>query len=151
MLSQWVEGIEPSGSGTWMMVFYQRPEENRLERWVLGQGRADVSPFLNDYASLQQVLRSRTAVRRRRPNAPIRLADLLQAGLLKPGDVVYTKKRPGQRATIVDAVFVEYEGKRWRYNDWGAHVTGWVAINIYRECVLARTGQTLDHLRKQLR
>lgn len=38
-----------------------------------------------------------------------------------------------------------------RYNAWGQLVTGWVSINIYREAVLERTGQTLDELRERLR
>lgn len=52
---------------------------------------------------------------------------------------------------MVDANFVKYKGKQWRYNEWGTVVTGWSAINIYREVILARTGQSLDALRKQLR
>jgi hypothetical protein len=159
--ARWVEGLESSGSGTWPMAFYQSPDGTRFERWVPGQGREDVSDFLNDYASLRRVLsrikRSEAALSQasttgtRHPKAPIRVADLLEAGLLKPGDEVYTKKRPELRATVVDAKFVEYEGNRWRYNDWGTHVTGWSAINIYHEFTLTRTGQTLDELRKQLR
>jgi hypothetical protein len=148
--AQWVEGLEPSGSGTWPMAFYQSSDQTRLERWVPGQGREDVSAFRNDYTSLRRVL-SQAPANARRPKAPIRVADLLEAGLLKPGDVVYTKKRPELRATILNAKLVEYEGKQWRYNDWGTHVTGWAAINIYQQVVLDRTGQTLDDLRKQLR
>jgi hypothetical protein len=148
--AQWVEGLEPSGSGTWPMAFYQSSDQTRLERWAPGQGREDVSAFRNDYTSLRRVL-SQAPASARRPKAPIRVADLLEAGLLKPGDVVCTKKRPDIRATIVNAKLVEYEGKKWRYNDWGTHVTGWAAINIYQQVVLDRTGQTLDDLRKQLR
>jgi hypothetical protein len=77
--------------------------------------------------------------------------DLLEAGLLKPGDTVHTRKCPDLHATIVNARFVDYEGERWRYNDWGVHVNEWAAINIYREFVLDRTGQTFDELRNQLR
>jgi hypothetical protein len=148
--AQWVEGVEPSGSGTWPMAFHQSTDKKLLERWVPGQGREDVSAFRNDYASLRRVL-SQAPASARRPKAPIRVADLLGAGLLKPGDVVYTKKRPGLRATVVNAKVVRYEGKQWRYNEWGTHVTGWAAINIYQQVVLDRTGQTLDDLRKQLR
>ena len=64
---------------------------------------------------------------------------------------MHTKRRPDLRATIVDSRFLEYDGKRWPYNEWGTHATGWTAINIYRELVLARTGQTLDELRKQMK
>ena len=149
--ASWVEGLEPSGSGTWPIAFYQSLDKTRIERWVPGQGREDVSTFLNDYASLRRVLAQAPATGSRRPPAPIRVADLLEAGLLQPGDVVHTKKCPDLCATVVDAKAVEYEGRRWGYNEWGTHVTGWSAINIYPQFVLAHTGQTLDELRKQLR
>jgi hypothetical protein len=147
--AQWVEGLEPSGSGTWPMAFYQSRDKTRLERWVPGQGREDVSAFRNNYTSLRRVL-SQAPASAQRPKAPIRVADLLEAGLLKPGDVVHTKKRPNLRATVVNAKVVAYHGKEWRYNEWGTQVTGWSAINIYQQVVLARTGQTFDDLRKQL-
>ena len=149
--AEWVEGLEPSGSGTWPMAFYQSTDTTRLERWVAGQGREDVAAFRNDYASLRWVLSQAPGTHARRPKAPIRVADLLEAGLLKPGDVVHTKKRPDLLATVVDAKVVAYHGKQWRYNEWGMYVTGWSAINIYQQVVLAHTGQTLDDLRKQLR
>jgi len=149
--AEWVEGLEPSGSGTWPVAFYQSADKRRLERWVAGRGREDVSAFRNNYASLHRTLSQAPATSARHPQSPIRVADLLEAGLLKPGDAVHTKKHPDLRATIVNAKVVEYEGRQWRYNDWGTHVTGWSAINIYQQFVLARTGQTLDELRKQLR
>lgn len=146
----YVEHAEHHG-GTWPIALYQSLDKTRLERGVPGEGRADVSALLNDYASLRRVLAQAPATGAGHPQAPIRVVDLLEAGLLKPGDVVYTKKAPDLRAAVIDAQFVEYEGKQWRYNDWGTHVTGWSAINIYPQLVLARTGQTLDELRKQLR
>jgi hypothetical protein len=149
--AEWVKGLEPSGSGTWPISFYQSPDKKRIERWVVGQGREDVSALLNDYASLRRVLPGASVIHTQCPKASIRMADLLEVGLLKPGDEVYMKKRPDLRASIVDARFVVYKGKQWRYNDWGIHVTGWSAINVYREVVLARTGQTLDDLRRELR
>lgn len=149
--AEWVEDLEPSGSGTWPLAFYQSPDKTHLERWVVGQGREDVSAFHNDYASLRRVLSQASTTQVRRRQGTIRMADLLEAGLLKPGDKVHTRKRPELQATVVDARFVKYKGEWWRYNDWGTHVTGWSAINIYREVVLARTGQTLDDLREQLR
>ena len=146
----YVEHAEHHG-GTWPIDFYQSLDKTRLERWVPGEGREDVSNLLNDYARLRRVLAQAPATGTRHPQAPIRVVDLLEAGLLEPGDAIYTKKAPDLHATIVDARFVEYEGKQWQYNDWGTHVTGWSAINIYPQFILARTGQTLDELRKQLR
>jgi hypothetical protein len=129
----------------------ERMVKTRIERWVPKQGREDVSTFLNDYASLRRVLAQAPTTSERRPPAPIRVADLLEAGLLKPGDVIHTRKQPDLCATVVNARFVEYEGRQWRYTEWGTHVTEWSAINIYPQFVLAHTGQTLDELRKQLR
>ncbi|MFC2023428.1 hypothetical protein ACFLT5_01685 [Chloroflexota bacterium] len=151
IFAQWVQGLKTSGSGTWPMAFYQSSQQKNIERWVPGQGRDDVTVFQNDYAALRRILAQVGKPRSRRLAAPLRVHDLLEAGLLKPGDVVHTKKRPDLEATIVDSTFVEYAGKRWRYNDWGTHVTGWTAINIYRGFILARTGDTLDKLRRRLR
>ena len=149
--AEWVEGLEPSGSGTWPLAFYQSTDGTSIERWVPGRGREDVSALRNDYVRLRRSLSRPLRTGSKQEEAPIHMADLMEAGLLKPGDEVYTKKQPDLRATVVDARFVKYQGKRWRYNEWGMHVTGWSAINIYREMVLARTGQTLDELRGQLR
>ena len=150
--AKWVKDLEPSGSGTWPIAIYQDVDKTRLELWVSGQGREDVSSLLNDYASLQRVLsQSSTPKNTGRSQAPVRMKDLFEAGLVKPGDEVYTKKNPDLRATVIDANFVKYKGKQWGYNDWGMHVTGWSSINIYLHVILVRTEQSLDDLRKQLR
>ena len=79
------------------------------------------------------------------------MSDLLESGLLRPGDEVYVRNHPNLRATVIDAQSLEYEGERWKYTDWGKRITGWSAINIYPQFVLARAGQTLDDLRDELR
>lgn len=147
----WVENTGISGSGTWPIAFYQSEDGTRLERWVSGSGREDVTAYLNDYDSLRRILNHTSPTTMHRSKKPIRISDLLKAGLLTRGDVIHTRKVPDAKATVVDAKYVEYNGQRWHYNDWGTHVTGWMAINIYAEVVLARTGQTLDDLRRQLR
>jgi len=147
----WVEDTETSGSGTWPIAFYQSEDGARLERWVSGAGREDVKAFLNDYANIKQRLAPAVVRGAKRSSRTVRVRDLVDAGLLKPGDVLYTAKEPDKRATVVNAKYVDYEGQRWLYNDWGTHVTGWKAINIYQQVVLARTGQSLDDLRRQLR
>jgi hypothetical protein len=146
----WVQGLETSGSGTWPMAFYQIPGQQSIERWVPGQGREDVTIFRNNYSGLRQVLAEAEQLKARRPGAIVRMDDLMAAGLIKPDDTVHTRKHPDLHATIVDARLVAYAGKQWQYNEWGMHITGWSAINIYREVVLDRTGQTLDELRKEL-
>jgi len=148
----WVEGLEPSGSGTWPLAFYQSQDKMHVKRWVPGQGREDVSAFFNDYGRIHQLLPQAPSTNERRRRPPtIRVADLLRAGLVRPGDQVYTKKRPAASATVIDGKIVQYEGQRLSYNDWGTRVTGWVSINVYPQLVLARTGQTLDELRDELR
>jgi hypothetical protein len=149
--SQWIEGVEPSGSGTWPLAFYQSKDRRCVERWVSGKGREEVTIFLNDYSALSHALSTPEVAHHRRARTSIRVADLLEAGLLKPGDEVHTREHPDHKATVIDAEGVAYRGQRWQYNDWGMHVTGWTAINIYQEFILARTGQTLDDLRKRLR
>ncbi len=150
--AEWVKGLEPSGSGTWPIALYQSVDKTRLELWVSGQGRQDVSGLLNDYAGLKRVLsQSSTPKNARRSSAPIRMKELFEAGLVKSGDEVHTKKHPDLCAVVVDANFVKFKGKRMGYNDWGMHVTGWSAINIYREVILVRTGQSLDDLREHVR
>jgi len=150
VFEQWVQGLDTSGSGTWPMAFYQNPEQKSLERWVPGQGREDVTILRNDYASLRRALAGAGQPKTRRSRTTHRVDDLMEAGFLRPGDTVHTKKRPDLHATIVDARLVGYAGKQWQYNEWGMHITGWSAINIYHQVVLDRTGQTLDELRKQL-
>jgi len=147
----WMKDVEPSGSGTWLMSFYQSEDGTRLERWVPGEGREDVLAYRNDYGSIRQLLREEPMGSPELSKTSFRVRHLLEAGLLKPGDEVHTKKHPELRATIRDARYVGYKGKSWTYNDWGAHVNEWAAINIYREFVLSRTGETLDELRRQVK
>lgn len=147
----WVQDTEPSGSGTWPLAFYQSENRDRTERWVPGAGREDVSGFLNDYDGIRRVLApARPSHKRRRRSPSIRMPDLIQADLLRAGDSVYVQNHPTAKARVIDARWVEYQGKRLSYNDWGMLVTGWSSINIYPQTILERTGQTLDELRKLL-
>ena len=56
VFGQWVEGLKTSGSGSWPLAFYQNAERTRVERWVPGTGREDVTAYLNNYASLEAIL-----------------------------------------------------------------------------------------------
>ncbi|MBN1814417.1 MAG: hypothetical protein JXA14_21435 [Anaerolineae bacterium] len=157
VFAEWVQDLETSGSGTWPMAFYQTLDRKRIERWVLGEGRDDVTAFRNAYKGVEQILSpaeqhapERGTHRTRRAGAPIRVKDLLQAGLLRPGDIIHSKRHPEASATVVDDKFVQSGGRRWGYTEWGIHITGWQGVNIYREFVLDRTGKTLDELRDQL-
>jgi hypothetical protein len=148
--AEWVAELEPSGSGTWPIAFYQDPEQERIERWAPGRGREDVTVYRNAYSSLQRVLKATRAGRDQGFQKRIGIPDLLESDRLRPGDTIYARKSPEHRATIINAESVEYQGRRWTYNDWGKQVTGWSAINIYREFIVQRTGQTLDELRNEI-
>lgn len=151
VFSAWVAGVDPSGSGTWPIAFYMAENsDSQVARWVPGAGREDVSVFLDDYASLTRALAMPNSVRPARKQRPIRVADLLEAGLLKVGDVVCVKKEPGVCATVLDGRVVLSDGERKSYIEWGRQVTGWSAINIYPQMILKRTGETLDELRRKL-
>jgi hypothetical protein len=54
--THWVQDVETCGSGTWPMSRYQKLDQRCTERWVLGQGREDVSVFVDDYDSLSRAL-----------------------------------------------------------------------------------------------
>lgn len=56
---------------------------------------------------------------------------LISWGLLKAGDTVWIKNHPDKKAKVVNATFVEFEGKTLRFNQWAQGVTGWSSICIY--------------------
>jgi hypothetical protein len=120
----WVEHLEPSGSGTWPLAFHQSLDHARLERWVPGHKREDVSAYHNNYAALRPAAAPTRAKGVQGDKASSRVADLLEAGLVKPGDVLYARSRPDARTTVIDATLLKYEGRKWKYDDWGMHVTG---------------------------
>jgi len=57
VFAEWIEGIEPSSSnGVWPLAVYQSPEKEYTQFWVQGQGRQDVSMYLNNYDNVRQLL-----------------------------------------------------------------------------------------------
>ncbi|MDF1512549.1 MAG: hypothetical protein P1S60_01945 [Anaerolineae bacterium] len=148
----WVSDEDVSGSGTWPIAIYQSENHKKTERWVPGASREDVSMYLNNYSLLTRKMvpdtNTSTTPKKKRI---LRIKDLLEADLLYKGDKIFVKKNPELYAYIVDDRHIEYEGELWKYNDWGMHVTGWNAINIYRQFVLERSGETFDILRQKLK
>jgi hypothetical protein len=78
-----------------------------------------------------------------------RMKQILEWGLVTPGDVVHVFGHDSETAEIVDGDFVRYKGQQVGYNEWGQQVTGWSAINIYEWTVHEKTGETLDVLRRR--
>ena len=56
VFASWVQDLAPSGSGTWPFAFYQTYDRGKVERWVRGEEREDVSEFLNNFDSLYRVV-----------------------------------------------------------------------------------------------
>jgi hypothetical protein len=78
-----------------------------------------------------------------------RMSQLLEWGLIGPGDAVHIREHPERPAEVVDAKLVRADGREVSFNDWGEAVTGWSAINIYEWTIHERTGKTLDALRRE--
>ncbi len=76
-----------------------------------------------------------------------RLSEMLERGIIKPGEKVYVKKAPTRFATIIDGNTVEFEGEQMSINTWGQQLTGWSTINIYENVYLERTKQPIERLR----
>ena len=75
-----------------------------------------------------------------------RTPELFSLGRLKAGDVLTIRNRAGSAATVIDGRYVEYRGERLSYLAWGKKVTGWKAIQIYKEAMTS-DGRLLDSLR----
>jgi hypothetical protein len=82
-----------------------------------------------------------------RENLP-RMPKLFEWGIIKPNDTVYVSTNPSEKAQVVDAQNVKYKGRNMTFNEWGQHITGWSAINIYEWTYLESSGKSLQELRK---
>jgi hypothetical protein len=78
-----------------------------------------------------------------------RMKQMLEWGLIAPGDVIFVSGHDSEKAEVVDSDSVRFKGKTIGYNEWGQQVTGWSAINIYEWTILEKTGETLDALRRK--
>jgi hypothetical protein len=78
-----------------------------------------------------------------------RMSQLLDWGLVAPGDSVHIRGHAEKPATILDAKRVRMDGQDVSFNDWGQSVTGWSAINIYEWAIHTKTGKTIDALRRE--
>lgn len=83
------------------------------------------------------------------PSGLPRVPELVVAGVLKHGDLLFVQGHEGRTARLVDESRVEFEGETISINSWAQKVTGWRSVNVYREVALVSTRQTLDALRNQ--
>ena len=83
------------------------------------------------------------------PRKSPRMTDLIQAGMIAPGDKLRLRARPDEVATVVDGTTCEYRGAQMTYNKWERAATGWTAIQIYTYAETA-DGRLLQDLREEL-
>lgn len=81
-----------------------------------------------------------------------RIPKLLEAGLLKAGDVLYIKGKDknASKAIVLDANYVKHENTKMTYSEWGKKITGWSTICIYDWAVRTSDSKTLSDLREEL-
>jgi hypothetical protein len=72
--------------------------------------------------------------------------DLIDLGRLRAGDTLTIRGRDNSSARVLDGRYVEFNGRRMSFNEWGQKVTGWPSIRIYTMASLT-DGRTLDDLR----
>jgi hypothetical protein len=77
-----------------------------------------------------------------------RMRELMEWGVVKPGETLSVKNFPDSEAVVKDSKTVRFKNRLITYNDWGQQVTGWSAINIY-DWAVAPNGKRLTDLRAE--
>lgn len=79
----------------------------------------------------------------------VKISHLIDAGLIRTGDLLRIKGTAGSEARIIDGRRCNYQGVDMSYGQWGCRVKGWTAIQI---AVHAETmdGVLLQQLRERL-
>lgn len=79
-----------------------------------------------------------------------RVKDMMAAGVMKAGDVVWFKRTPDQRAILTADGRCEYEGEEMNLVEYGKIVSGWTAVNVYQFFIHGPSGKTIEDLRDRL-
>lgn len=80
-----------------------------------------------------------------------KMADLIEANLVKIGDWLYVTTSPDDsRAELVSEREVIFNGEHMTLNEWGCKVTGWTSIRIYSYVSIVGETITLHDKRKQI-
>lgn len=83
-----------------------------------------------------------------RSNLP-KMDKLFDWGIIKKGDHLYIKNRRDQTGIALDAKYVEVDGEKLTYNEWGKKATGWSSVQTYALIVKQESGKTLSELRRE--
>ena len=74
---------------------------------------------------------------------------LFDWGIVEPGDVLHIKNRKGEKGVAVDPKYVEVDGEKLTYHEWGKKVTGWSSVQTYAMIVKEAEDKTLSELRAE--
>lgn len=74
---------------------------------------------------------------------------LFEWGIIKAGDIVVIKNVDNSEATVIDAKYVDFNGKKLTFNKWGQKVTGWSSIRIYCWAMIKGSDKTLHEMRQE--
>ncbi len=80
-----------------------------------------------------------------------KMNDLIKHGILKPGmELELTTDPLKSKAILIDGKFVDFNGEKMSFNDWGKLITGWVSIRIYSYVRIVGEKETLQDKRLRL-
>lgn len=102
-----------------------------------------------DVTARRSVTRAEGKAKADRASRP-RLKDILAAGLVSPGDEVWFKNTPDQRAVLTADGKCEFSGKKMSLLDYGKAMSGWGAVNVYDWIIHGPTKKFLGSLREEL-
>jgi uncharacterized protein with ParB-like and HNH nuclease domain len=73
---------------------------------------------------------------------------LIELGLINKGDQIYIIQKPKESvATLIDEIYVDYNGEKLTLNEWGCKITGWKSIRIYAYSAIVGETETLHEKR----
>lgn len=80
-----------------------------------------------------------------------KMAELMERGLIKEGDVIYNTVVPDiSKATLLNEKYVNFNGEKLTLNEWGCKVTGWKSIRIYAYTAIEGEIETLQDKRLKI-
>lgn len=110
-------------------------------------------PALEDF--YVEVDAKKRAVYSEKRNTPItrsylpRMDKLFEWGVIKTGDTVVIKNFDNSEAVVIDTKYVDFEGEKLTFNQWGEKVTGWSALSVYEWTMVKGNENTLHEIRKE--
>ncbi len=78
-----------------------------------------------------------------------RMDKLFEWSIVKAGDTVVIKNFDNSQAIVIDSKYVDFNGQKLTFNQWGEKVTGWSALSIYEWTMIKEMDKTLDELRRE--